>query len=476
MVTIIIVTIALYALLTVYLGIRANRGSLDNVNDYFLASKTLSSGHLAVTTMATWFSTFAFLGAPGFYYSKGFTWGFPFIFYLCAGLFLFWFIGRKLWMLSRKKGFITPAELLVDFYRNRLIGYITAIISILSLVPYVLIQVVAIGKVIEGATEGFVSYNLAVIVAGSVAAFYVFLGGMRAIILTDWIQGILFVGIIVVSAIVTIYASGGLMTGLETSLAVKPDLFYMDTQDMGFSLSLGFSWMLGFILLPHLWQRTYMAKSAEAFTKSMCYQAAIITTIIVGVAITGLLSIGLVDGLADSDKLVPTLFSTYMPWAMPLLVLATFAAGMSTTDSQLLTVSSVVVKDILQPVTKEKLDAKRGKMISRYLVLFFVTMITILALLPESQGPIVLLASKGIGLVVLLLIPLIGPLYWEGATAIGALAGMLSGVVFQLTFEFNLFELPYKFGAPIPSLLLGLAIFYVVSILSRNFEKSVKTT
>ncbi len=473
MVTAIIITIALYALLTVYLGFRANQGSLDNVNDYFLASRTLSSSHLAVTTMATWFSTFAFLGAPGFYYSKGFAWGMAIIFYVFVGVLLLWFIGRKLWMVAREKGYITPAELLVDFYNNRTIGYITALISILSLIPYVLIQVVAIGKVIEGSTDGFVSYEVAVVVAGAVAAFYVFLGGMRAIILTDWIQGILFAGVIVISAIVTIYASGGFVPGIENSIAAQPDLFVMDPDNMGFTMSLAFSWMLGFILLPHLWQRTYMAESAQAYTKSIYYQAIITVVLITGISITGLLSIGLVDGLEDSDKLVPTLFSTYIPWAAPLLVLATFAAGMSTTDSQLLTVSSVFVRDIIHPITKERLEKHRGKMISRYLVIALVGFITILALLPESQGPIVLLASKGIGIVVLLLIPLIGPLYWEKATATGAIWGMLSGFSFQLAYEFNAFELPYSFGAPIPSLVIGLIVLFLLSNLSSRKEGAV---
>ncbi len=471
MITAVIATIVAYILLIVYLGFRANKSSLDTVTDYFLASRTLSSKHLAVTTFATWFSTFAFLGSPGFYYSKGVAWGFGVIFFTLAGLFLLWFIGRKLWLISSQNNYITPAELLVDFYKNKPIGYMVAIISIVSLVPYVLIQVIAIGKVVEGATNSIISYEMAVITAGAVAAFYVFLGGMRAIILTDWIQGALFLAVVIISAGIAIYASGGLITGLQNSVAARPDLFVMDSQNMGFPITIGFSWILGFLLLPHMWQRTYMAKTAKDFAQSIYYQAFIVSIIAVATVIIGVLSIGFVTGLEDSDKLVPTLFATYLPWAVPLLVLTTFAAGMSTTDSQLLTVSSVFTRDIIRPAMTNKLNPHKGKLLGRYLVIVLVAVITVLALLPESQGPIIMLASKGVGLATLLLIPLIGPLYWDKATTSGAISGMLTGFSFQLAHEFNLFEIPYNFGSPIPALLLGLVVFYGVSMLAGSSKK-----
>ena len=88
----------------------------------------------------------------------------------------------------------------------------------------------------------------------------------------------------------------------------------------------------------------------------------------------------------------------------------------------------------------------------------------------KRRDPIVTLASKGTGLAVLLIVPLCGPLLWKKATKEAAIFGLLSGLLCTLIFELRLFnlELPYKFGAPIPALLVNILVFVSLSLSSKN--------
>ena len=82
MTTVILITLGVYLLLTVGLGLSAKARSANTSEDYFLAKRQVSWVHLGLTIFATWFSTFAFLGAPGFFFSLGVNW------FLAMGAFL----------------------------------------------------------------------------------------------------------------------------------------------------------------------------------------------------------------------------------------------------------------------------------------------------------------------------------------------------------------------------------------------------
>ena len=66
--------IALYIIGTIILGIKAHKVKDSSADDYFLAGRNVTWWHLGLTIFATWFSTFAFLGLPGFFYERGAKW------------------------------------------------------------------------------------------------------------------------------------------------------------------------------------------------------------------------------------------------------------------------------------------------------------------------------------------------------------------------------------------------------------------
>ena len=468
MTAIILTSLIAYAVVVAGLGFWANTQSKDTAEDYFIHSRSLSWTHLSVTFLATWFSTIAFVAFPGKVIEGGIA------VYLALGGFnimssLFvWIIGRKLWRLGHTQGYITPGDLLGHYYNSRFIRLMTGLIAAIGLFPYILVQLVAIGKVIDVATQGFVTYDMAVLMSALIATFYVITGGIRAVVWTDIIQLLLFFAVAVFGLYAVLSVVGDVGEGFRIAMEKRPDLFTFDREQFGKPVTLMIIWSFGGILLPHLWQRAYMAESAETLSKTVVMHSGFTFVYNVIGMMVALLAISFFADLPDKDKFIPTLYGEIIPWALPVLVLATFAAGMSTVDSQLLTLSSVLIRDVFKVIAPGvDLTPAQERMAGRGVILVAIALLVFIALTPEGQAPIYTVASKGIGLAFMLLVPVIGPLFWARAGGLAAASALVIGVVVQMALEFGFIEwqIPYGFGAPIVAFVAQVPVFVGLSYL-----------
>ena len=464
MVTAVISVILIYTAFSIFLGYISHKKSTGTSSEYFIADGGVSWFHLGLTIFASWFSTFGFLGSPGFFYKKGVTWFYIQGTFCMAAPIFAWFIVRRIWLLGKEKGFITPGDLLEDRFKSPAIRKLSGIISITALLPYCLIQIVGVGKAIEVGTSGALPYWLGVLIASIGIALYTLLGGIKAIILTDVVQGTLFFIILTIGTALVFYLSGGITEGYQLAIQTRPEAFTVDTSAIGSALNLIVVWSIGYIVLPHLWQRSYMAESAESFTKGLVLFSALTFVFILAAMLIGTLSVGIIPELADSDKLLPQLFSSHLRWAVPLLVLGVFAAGMSTMDSQLLTASSVLVRDLINPLLKESLSSKKEKLVGQVFVLTFIVLLVFLANNEAFQGSIIILATKGTAICCLLFIPLLASLFSDKPNKWSAILSILIGAGFYGGLETKLIELnlPLSIGYTITSLGLQLVVFLIL--------------
>jgi len=295
-------------------------------------------------------------------------------------------------------------------------------------------------------------------------AVYSYIGGIRAIIWTDIIQGILFIVVMLIGAYLTVSLTDNFWAGLTETVAKKPELFVFNPGDWGGVLTIALVWTVGYILLPHMWQRSYMADSVQSLGKSAALGSVmgllfiVIPSMLIGFWWTGVLTLP-----GNSDTFVPTLYAQIAPMLLPILILAAFAAGMSTIDSQLLSASSVLLKDIVEPITG-KLSENTEKKIGRLFFLCFVGLLAILSLTKLGGDTIVFIASKGIGIAMLFLVPLLGALFIKNLSTLTGTLSLVVGALALLLLETGLvtLEAPYGVGAPIIALFCQTGVFFIV--------------
>jgi len=458
--TILILVVYLVGLKLV--SILAHKKSEKNTSDYFLASRNVGLFLLLATTVASVFSTATVVAGPANFYGKGtdYLWYF---FLVMLPIVMMPFM-LKFYRIGSLKRFVTPAQMLGDFYNSKSIQVVAAIVGLVSLIPYAVAQLVAVGKTFDSLTAGVINYEFGVTIAAIGIGMYLFFGGSRAVIWTDAIQGVLFSILLVISAFLTIKWVGG----LEVFASV-----YANSPKSEFNVSFRFyeyliSWF-SFFFLPYIWQRAYMAKSAKTLTINIALFGVIVFVLFFIVWIIGTASLSIFpDGISDVDNVLGAIFAKHAPYFGAFVLVAAFAAGMSTVDSQLLSTGSIISKDLKDVFFKDKLK------ISEFSFARLVTILTLVFIYFLSIGlksaSIIDLVVLGISFCIVFVPVVSGMFYWKRSSKAGALISLLFGA---LSFLINQFTdiITYDLLSSTVALVVSVISFIVFSLIFPSSTK-----
>ncbi|SDY07428.1 sodium/pantothenate symporter [Evansella caseinilytica] len=401
------------------------------LQEYFLGSRDLGGFILAMTMVATYGSASSFLGGPGAAYTQGLGWVLLAMTQVATGYFVLLILGKKFAIMARKYHAIT----LIDFLKNRYNSKTVVILSAISIVVFLFsamtAQWVGGARLIESLTG--LSYTAALFLFASAVLVYVVIGGFRAVVVTDTIQGVVMVVGTVIILVGTIIAGGG-VTAIITDLAAEnPNLITPFGHDGGLTPAYVSSfWILvgvGVVALPQVAVRAMAYRNAKAM-----HRALIVGTIVVGVIMLGMHLIGvfarpILPGIEVADQVMPLItLEVLPPWIAGMVLAAPLAAIMSTVDSLLLLVSSTVVRDVYLNYVKPDASNKRVRNVSFGVTAVLGILVFALALRPPELLIWLNLFAFG-GLEAAFIWPLIFGLYWQRGNKWGAVASMIAGVL-----------------------------------------------
>lgn len=422
---------------------RARRGE----EDFFLAGRTLGPFVLLATMAATNFSAFTVVGFAGAGYRLGFAF-YP-IMAFGTGLMALSFalVGVPVHRLGRRYGLITPPELLTERFRSRPLTVMFALAMAVFTLPYLAIQPMAAGYALESLLG--LPYAAGAALVTALVLAYVLLGGLRSVAWTDVFQGammfvLLFVGFLVVAG-----ASGGIARSFSLVADGSPAHFGRPGAGGGLLLGVWASYMLLWFLadpmFPQLFQRFYAAKSERSVVRSMALYP-IVTTVLfffpVAIGVLGRIQFTGLTG-SETDRILPLLMERFGGnWLAALASAGLIAAIMSTMDSQLLTLGSIVERDLLgrrptlgDPAARRK---PRAPTLLPARVALAVLAVTgyLLALRPPAT--ILAIATETFSGLAVLFPAVIATLYWPRATAAGSIASIAVGEALVVLYHFRL--------------------------------------
>lgn len=461
---------AVYVALGTLIAIGSSRGLSQRLEDYFLANRSLGGLVSALSYAATTYSAFMMVGLAGLTYRGGVgALGFELVY--LSGLSLVVFFGPAFWEVGRRFHIVSPAELLSVRYRSPLLGAVVAAASVLFLIPYSSVQLTGIALLLEGMSRGAVPFLVGLTLATAVAVLWAWLGGLRSVAWTDAFQAV----IMLISALWVLDSVlgrvggvGGLFARLQQEdpewLAVPGNGYFTFHTFLGLSLP----WFFFALSNPQVSQRLFTPRSLGSMRRMLLgfLVFGFIYTLVS--VLWGLAGRVLIPGLPNPDLLTPSLLAS--PWVPPAVALVAMvgimAAAVSTIDSILLTLSSMVARDLyatLAPGAPEHRQLQVGKLA--------IPVIALLAFLfARMRLGLIAVLSVASSAGLLVTVPaIIGAFYWPRATASGALASILGGsavvVWAQLTGARPLGAWPGVWG-----LIVATALFVGVSLLSRPVE------
>jgi Na+/proline symporter len=194
------VFVVLYWAYCIYWGWKCAQMA-KSASDYFVAGRQLSPWVFVLAATATSFSGWTFMGHPGLIYGDGFQYAYASFYAITIPFTGVMFLKRQ-WMLGKRFGYITPGEMLADYFQGDAIRILVVIIALLFSIPYLGLQLDASGFLFQVLTDDLVPKTFAMWVLSLVVLIYVATGGLRAVAYVDILQcillmvGILFIGFI----------------------------------------------------------------------------------------------------------------------------------------------------------------------------------------------------------------------------------------------------------------------------------------
>ncbi len=350
-----IIFLFIYLFSLIGIGLLGHFSKKENsLGDFYLAGRGMGGFVLFLTLYATQYSGNTMIGFSGRAYRQGFT-SLVTITFMCAIIGLYFIYAPKLHDLSKKYNFITLGDFIYHRFKSFHLTLIISLISIVALGNYILTNLKAIGYIVEGATGGQVSFVNAIIILSVIMVIYETLGGMRSVAWTDMLQGILLLfGVLIIFFIIN-FQYGGINAISSKLQELRPDFWNPpDWSEKRLWLSTILIVSIGVSVYPHAIQRIYSAKNSSTLRKSlqiMVFMPFVTTFFMV---IVGMVGASQVEGLnrIDSEQISILLLLDLaekipeISWLLVLFLSATIAAIMSTVDSALLAISSMVTKDI----------------------------------------------------------------------------------------------------------------------------------
>jgi len=486
--------VALYWSYCIFWGIKSAMAA-KTASDYFIAGRRLSMWVFVLAATATSFSGWTFMGHPGLVYRDGFQYAYASFYTITIPFTGVLFLKRQ-WMLGKRFGYVTPGEMLADYFQGDAIRILVVMVALLFSIPYLGVQLGASGFLFNVLTDGLVSVNLGMWVLSAVVFIYVASGGLRAVAYVDTLQCILLaVGIIIIGLIALNLAGGwsALNEGFA-KMAANPELGKWGATEAGhnayFAIPGVIQWTAGLgkeTPVGGLWTGimvlTYMfalmgIQSAPAFTmwafgnnspKPFAPQQVWASSFGIGgilfffTAFQGMgahllggnaavtkAGIALNNAIPDLTAnlqagLVPHYINTIgdsMPWLVGLLAVCALAAMQSTGAAYMSTAGGMLTRDLYKRYLNPTASHKTQKLFGRIGVGFIVLAALVVATF--SRDALVLLGGLAVAFGFQMWPSLAAVTWFPWITRQGATWGLLAGLIGVIMTE--------KFGASIVGL------------------------
>ncbi|MBP3336842.1 MAG: sodium/proline symporter PutP [Clostridia bacterium] len=442
---------------------------------YFLGGRKMGPWVSALSAGASDMSAWVLMGLPTAIYAVGFgeVWipvG------LAIGYTISWIYEaprlRKFSIVANDS--ITIPQYLTNRFlsKSKALQVICAIVFIVAYTIYSASSIKACGTLFN--TVMGIDATVAMWIATVIIVGYTFLGGFSAVCWTDFFQGMLILGAMLLAPIFAGFMLDSAAVA-ETTTSL-PENYWSLFADWKKVVS-GLAWGLGYFGMPHIIIRYMSIESQKSLKKSAKIGISWTVIIVIAAAFIGIIGrmfLGYSDEINNNSlvfiqmvrKIFPSLISG-------VLLSAVLAASMSTADSQLLAASSSFASDVYKPIFRKDKAGDKEMLWAGRVVVFAIAICAIIIASDPNAGSIMSLVSNAWGVFGAAFGPAIMlSLFWKRFNFKGAVAGIVVGALVDILWlaflaSTGIYEI-------LPGFVAGLIAAVVVSLATKAPEKEVE--
>lgn len=422
--------IAAAALLALTLGFLARRGKDMNLEQWTVGGRGFGAIFVFLLLAGEIYTTFTFLGGSGYAYGKGAP-AFYILAYGTLAYVLSYFMLPPIWLYAKENRLYSQSDFFVRKYDSPALGVLVALVDIVALIPYLVLQFKGLGIIVDIAGYGAISPTVAIWIGAIIVAAYVMVSGVHGSAWTSVAKDTMILAIVIFLGLyLPIHYYGGLGQMFTAIEQAKPGFTVLPPhgESLWWYASTVLLTALGFFMWPHSFGSIYTARNATVIRKNAIflplYQLILLFVFFVGFAATLQ-----VPGLTGSNidlALFKLSVKTFDPWFVGVIG----ATGIFTAlvpGSMILMTAATLISNNLYRAVNPTADDRQVSNLAKLLV----PLVALVAVFFTLKGgeTIVALLLMGYSFVTQLFPSLILSLAHRNfATREGAAAGIIVGV------------------------------------------------
>ncbi len=472
-----LITMGGYLVFAFILGMMAGKGrSFFSISEYAVADRGLGLVIMWFLMGGTIFSAFAFLGGPGWAYSRGAA-SFYILAYTALGLLPWYLIGPRMAKLGAARGYFSMGDMLRDRYQSKTLVVIVGIVSVLAFIQYLTLQIKGMAYIFNIMTADHIPFWVGALLSYGIVVIYVATSGVRGAAWSDVLQGALMfvvawsVGLYLVFALHD--GPGDMFTKIATA---RPGFLEIGKEgskmsEMAYSTAILVS-VVGFIMWPHLFMKSYTAEPKTIKLTVLSYP--LFAIFLVPVLFIGFSAVGVIppEALKTSDGILPYLITNNLGATgilYGIIGAGALAAAQSSADAITHGASVSFGRDVVYPL-KPDLSDRVQVLIMRWAVVVVGAISYYLAIWGATG--LVQLLLGAYGSIVQFAPCVYGAIWWRGARKEGAIAGLVVGV--GVNFWYQLVQkgvTPLDINPGIMGLIANVVIFVAISLMCQSRDE-----
>lgn len=422
--------IAATILAVLCLGLLARRGKEMDLEQWTVGGRGFGTILVFVLMAGEIYTTFTFLGGSGFAYGHGGP-AFYILSYGCLAYIISYWLLPPIWRHAKEHRLIAQPDFFAHKYDSPALGILVALVGIVALVPYLVLQLKGLGIIVGAAAYGAISPAVATWAGAAVVTVYVMVSGVRGSAWTAVVKDTMILAIVLFLGIyLPIHYYGGYGAMFSAIQAAKPDFLALPAkgESVAWFDSTVLLTALGFYMWPHTFGSLFTAKEEQAFRRNAVllplYQLILLFVFFVGFA-----AILKVPGLKGPDidlSLLRLSVQTFDPWFVGVIGAAGLLTALVPGSMILISAATLLANTIFRAVRPDATDAT----VSR-LARLLVPVVAVVSVIFTLQGgtTIVALLLMGYSFVTQLFPTLLASLLPRNpVTPQGAFAGICVGV------------------------------------------------
>src|ERR1043166_662060 len=419
------------------------------------------------------YTTFSFLGASGWAYSRG---G-PTLYimaYLTLAYVVSFFILPQIWEMGRKFGLQTQSDFFTLRHGNKYLAAFVCVVGVAFLVPYLQLQLTGLGIIVSIASFDGIGRTPAMVISVVLLAAFVFASGVRAVAWVSVLKDVLMVFAALSIGIGIPYIHYGGIGRMFAALAhARPLHLTMP----GATANLGHTWYistvlltsLGFYMWPHTFGAAFTAKSGDTLRRNAVVMP-LYTITLAFVFFAGFTAVLVVPGLPNGDLSLLTIVRGSFPAGfLGVIGGAGALTAMVPAAIFILTAATLFAKNFYRPIFAPAMTDDQVAKLARAMVVVLSLISLYFAI--YSSTTLVSLLLLGYAGVTQFFPGVVLGLYWKRVTMPGVFAGMIAGVA-TVAFLILTHQDPFfGWSAGFVALCLNFLITTILSLLTPAIGK-----